>query len=90
VAVLIDTWEETPAITKVAATIHVERPGQKTILIGKGGEMLKRIGTEARQDIEAMTGGRVFLSLFVKVKKDWREDPTFLNAIDWRAMVGSE
>ena len=52
--------------------------------------MLKRIGTEARQEIETMTGNRVFLSLFVKVKPNWREDPAFLNAIDWRAMVGSE
>jgi GTPase len=90
VAVLVDDWQETPKLTKIAATIHVERPGQKTILIGRQGEMLKRIGTEARQEIEEMTGTRVYLSLFVKVKKNWREDPAFLNAIDWRAMVGSE
>jgi GTP-binding protein Era len=90
VAVLIDKWEESPRLTRISATIHVERPGQKAILIGKHGEVLKRIGTEARVDIEALTGGRVFLSLFVKVKRNWREDPTFLNAIDWRAMVGSE
>lgn len=90
VAVLIDKWEESPRLTRISATIHVERPGQKAILIGKQGEMLKRIGTEARVDIEAMTGNRVFLALFVKVKRNWREDPTFLNAMDWRAMVGSE
>jgi GTP-binding protein Era len=90
VAVLIEKWEETPNLTRISATIHVERPGQKTILIGRGGEVLKRIGTEARQDIERMTGTRVFLSLFVKVKRNWREDPAFLNAMDWRAMVGSE
>lgn len=90
VAVLIDTWEESPRLTRIAATIHVERPGQKAILIGKGGEKLKQIGTEARSDIEAMTGTPVFLSLFVKVKRNWREDPAFLNAMDWRAMVGSE
>jgi GTP-binding protein Era len=90
VAVLIDKWEESPRLTRIAATIHVERPGQKAILIGKGGEKLKQIGTEARADIEAMTGTRVFLSLFVKVKRNWREDPAFLDAMDWRAMVGSE
>jgi GTP-binding protein Era len=90
VAVLIEKWEELPNLTRISATIHVERPGQKTILIGRGGEVLKRIGTEARQDIERMTGTRVFLSLFVKVKRNWREDPAFLNAMDWRAMVGSE
>jgi GTP-binding protein Era len=89
-AVLIDKWEETPRLTRIAAAIHVERPGQKAILIGKGGEKLKQIGIEARADIEAMTGTRVFLSLFVKVKRNWREDPAFLDAIDWRAMVGSE
>jgi GTP-binding protein Era len=90
VAVLIDKWEESPHLVRISATIHVERPGQKAILIGKQGEMLKRIGTESRADIEKMTGTRVFLSLFVKVKRNWREDPAFLNAIDWRAMVGSE
>lgn len=90
VAVLIDKWEETPRLTRIAASIHVERPGQKAILIGKQGEMLKRVGTEARVDLEDLTGGRVFLSLFVKVKRNWREDPAFLNAMDWRAMVGSE
>ena len=90
VAVLVDEWKETPALIKISASIHVERPGQKTILIGRQGEMLKRIGTEARREIEAMTGTKVFLSLFVKVKRNWREDPEFLDAIDWRAMVGSK
>jgi GTP-binding protein Era len=90
VAVLVEKWEESPTLTRIAATIHVERPGQKTILIGKGGDMLKRIGSEARHDIEAMTGTKVFLSLFVKVKRNWRDDPAFLTAMDWRAMVGSE
>jgi GTP-binding protein Era len=88
VAVLIDEWKETPALIKIAASIHVERPGQKVILIGRQGEMLKRIGTEARREIEALVGTKVFLSLFVKLKRNWREDPEFLDAIDWRAMVG--
>jgi GTPase len=89
-AVLIDKWEETPGLTKIAATVHVERPGQKIILIGNKGQMLKRIGSEARQSLEALLGTKVFLSLFVKVKSHWREDPVFLNDIDWRSMIGSE
>jgi GTP-binding protein Era len=89
-AILIDTWEETPRLTKIAATIHVERPGQKTILIGNKGSMLKKIGSEARAELEKLVGTKVFLSLFIKVKENWREDPTFLNSVDWRSMVGSE
>ncbi len=89
-AVLIEQWQEMPLLIKIAATIHVERPGQKSILIGRKGEVLKRIGTDARQELEKLTGRKVFLSLFVKVKRNWREDPAFLNEIDWRAMVGSE
>jgi GTP-binding protein Era len=89
-AILIDTWEEKPKITKIAATIYVERSGQKAILIGAKGEMLKKIGTEAREHLEGLLETKVFLSLFVKVKPNWREDPSFLNAVDWRSMVGSE
>jgi GTP-binding protein Era len=90
VAVLIDEWEEKDKLTKIAATIHVERAGQKTILIGNKGEVLKKIGTEARVELERILGRKVFLSLFIKVKPNWREDPEFLGAIDWRSMVGSE
>ncbi len=90
VAVLIDRWETTPTITRIAATIYVEREGQKPIVIGAGGGVLKTIGTLARQEIEKMLGTRVFLELFVKVQKDWRENPEFLNAIDWRTMRGGE
>ncbi|MFL6464468.1 MAG: GTPase Era [Bryobacteraceae bacterium] len=89
-AILIDKWEETGGLTKIAATIHVERPGQKVIIIGKGGQTLKKIGTCARHRLERLLEHKVFLSLFVKVKPNWREDPSFLNAIDWRAMIGSE
>lgn len=90
VAVQIDAWEEKPRITRIAATIHVERSGQKAILIGSHGQMLKRIGTESRERLEKLLGKKVFLSLFVKVKPHWREDAAFLDAIDWRSMVGSE
>jgi GTP-binding protein Era len=94
-AVLIDRWEETPrrkgpqeGLTRIAATIYVERPGQKAIVIGAGGASLKKIGTLARLEIEKMLHRKVFLELFVKVQKDWRENPEFLNAIDWRSMRG--
>ncbi len=89
-AILVDTWEETPQLLKIAATIHVERAGQKAILIGAKGATLKKIGTEARQELERMLEQKVFLSLFIKVTPHWREDPAFLNAVDWRSMLGSE
>ena len=89
-AILVDGWEETPRLVKIAATIYVERPGQKTILIGRKGEMLKRVGTEAREKIERLVGRKVFLGLQIKVKPKWREDPSFLRAVDWRSMIGSE
>jgi GTPase len=90
VAVLVESWEEQAKITKIAATIYVERDGQKAIVIGAGGAALKKIGTQARHEIEKMLGRKVFLELFVKVQKDWRENPEFLNAIDWRSMRGGE
>ncbi|HEY3454366.1 MAG TPA: GTPase Era [Bryobacteraceae bacterium] len=89
-AILIDTWEERRQLVRIGATIYVERPGQKTILIGRKGEMLKKIGTAAREQIERLTGRKVFLSLLIKVKPKWREDPSFLSTVDWRSMVGSE
>jgi GTPase len=89
-AILIDTWDETPSLVKIAATIHVERPGQKVIVIGKGGQTLKKVGTGARHKLERLLARKVFLSLFVKVKPDWREDPSFLSVMDWRAMIGSD
>ncbi len=89
-AILVDTWEEKPKLVKIAATIYVERTGQKAILIGTQGQMLKKIGTAARLELERLLGNKIFLSLFVKVKPNWREDPSFLNTVDWRSMVGSE
>lgn len=88
VAVLIEKWEDTPKLLRISATIYVERQGQKTILIGTGGAMLKKIGTGARLEIERMTGKKVFLETFVKVRANWREDPQFLAAADWRSMAG--
>ena len=88
VAVMVDSWEDTGAVLKIAATIFVEKPGQKVILIGSGGEQLKKIGMRARQEMERTFGRKIFLSTFVKVQPNWREQPEFLQAIDWRGMAG--
>ena len=89
-AVVVENWEEKKKIIRVSATIYVERDGQKGILIGKGGESLKKIGTFARLAMEDFFGKPFFLELFVKVKPDWRESSEFLNEIDWRKMTGDE
>jgi GTP-binding protein Era len=90
VAVMVDKWEETPNITRVYATIRVEREGQKAIVIGTGGAMLKKIGTLARQEMERLLGVRIYLDLHVRVEPGWREKPAFLNALDWRTMAGED
>ncbi|MBK7852456.1 MAG: GTPase Era [Bacteroidetes bacterium] len=69
----IEEFKEENKIIRINAVIFVERDSQKGILIGKGGESIKRIGTEARKDIERFLGKKVFLELFVKVEKDWRK-----------------
>lgn len=73
VAISIDVVEEEPKITRILATIHVERPSQKGIVIGKGGSMLKDIGSAARQQIQKLIAGKVYLELFVKVEPKWRQ-----------------
>jgi GTP-binding protein Era len=90
VAVSVDRWEETPTLTRIYATIRVERPGQKAIVIGTKGAMLKRIGTLARVEMERLFGVKVYLGLHVRVQPDWREQPAFLNALDWRTMAGED
>jgi len=75
VAVLVEEFREREnGVVYIAANIYVERESQKGILIGKGGRMLRQIGTAARQEIERMVGGRVYLDLWVKVSKNWRKD----------------
>jgi GTP-binding protein Era len=76
VAVLIDSFEETDKLTRIQATIVVERQGHKKIVVGAGGQMLKKIGSEARVEIEALLERKVFLGLFVKVVEGWTENPT--------------
>jgi GTP-binding protein Era len=80
-AVVIEEMKEEPELTRVHATIYVDRDSQKGIVIGKNGAMLKEIGTRARLDAEKLLGVKVFLQLWVKVKKDWREDDRMLRNI---------
>jgi len=87
VAVTVDRWEAAPNITRIYATIRVEREGQKPILIGAGGAMLKKIGTNARHEMEKLFGVKVFLDLHVRVQPGWREQRAFLDALDWRTMA---
>jgi len=80
-AVVIEQMQEEPDLTRIHAVIFVERDSQKGIIIGKGGAMLKEIGSRARQDMEKLLGVKVFLQLWVKVKKGWREDDRMLKHI---------
>jgi GTP-binding protein Era len=96
-AVVIEKYEEPASlkkmkdgklpVTKISAAIFCERTGQKAILIGKQGEMLKRIGTAARKDIESLLDTRVFLELFVKVQEEWRSSRGFVEDLDWRRQL---
>jgi GTP-binding protein Era len=77
----IERYEEKPNITKIYAIIWVERLTQKNIVIGKDGEMLKKVGTDARQDIEKLIGQKVYLQLWVKVKKGWSDSERALQSL---------
>jgi GTPase len=88
VAVGVEKWEDLPGLLRISVNIYVERDGQKGILVGAGGTQLKQIGTAAREEIEKLFGKKVFLELFVKVKPGWRDDPAFLNELDWRYSMG--
>src|SRR5262245_37259767 len=77
-AVLTEKWEELEDATEIHCMIYVERESQKPIVIGKGGQMLKEVGTEARRDIEKMLGRHVRLHLFVRVQESCRNDPRIL------------
>ena len=90
VAVLVDQWEESGGLIRIFATIYVERDGQKGIVIGAGGAMLKRVGTLAREEMERFFRKKIFLDLHVKVQAAWREKPAFLDALDWRTMAGKD
>ncbi|MDZ7636945.1 MAG: GTPase Era [Bryobacterales bacterium] len=84
VAVMIEQWIEEPKLTRISANILVEKSGQKGIIIGAKGEMLKQIGSEARPELETLLGTKVYLELFVKVAAGWRDKANVLNDLDWR------
>src|SRR6266478_2410169 len=81
--VMVEKFEESARLLRIEATMNVERDAQKKILIGHKGEMLKKIGTEARRELEEIFGVKVYLGLFVKVAPDWRENPQKVRELDW-------
>ncbi len=85
--VIVDSFAEGKKLTRIAATIYCEREGQKAILVGKRGQMLKRIGTGARLQIERMLGTKLYLELYVKVKPGWRDSRGFVQELDWRRQL---
>jgi GTP-binding protein Era len=87
VTVVVEQFEEGKKLTRIAATIYCEREGQKAILVGRGGQMLKKIGTSARLQIERMLDTKVFLELFVKVQAGWRDSRSFVDELDWRRQL---
>ena len=85
--VIVESFEEGKRLTRIAATIYCERDGQKGILVGKGGRMLKKIGTAARMQIERMLGTKLFLELYVKAEPGWRDSRRFVEELDWRRQL---
>jgi GTPase len=86
-AVLVEKYEEKRNLLRIEATLGVERDSQKKILIGHKGEMLKKIGMEARKELEKMMGSKIYLGLYVKVMKDWRENPARVKELDWHGQL---
>jgi GTP-binding protein Era len=84
VEIEIESFKEEPKINKIRALIHVIRDSQKGIIIGHKGSMLKKVGTEARLDMEDFFGKKVFLEIYVKVTKDWRDKPVILKRFGYR------
>jgi GTP-binding protein Era len=85
--VIVEQFEEGTKLTRIAAAIFCDRDSQKGILVGKGGQMLKKMGTAARHAIERMLGTKVYLELFVKVEPGWRESRQFVEELDWRRQL---
>jgi len=84
-AVVVDEWIEEEGMTRIHATIHVEKASQRGILIGKQGQFLKKVGTEAREELEKLQGTKIFLELHVKVSEDWRMNPRMLREMDYES-----
>jgi GTP-binding protein Era len=92
-AVTVEKWEETPKMLRIEMTLTVERASQKKILIGRKGDMLKKIGTQARIELEDILNSKIYLGLFVKVAENWRENPMAVRELDWHTQMealGSE
>lgn len=84
IAVDVEAYREREdGLTEIEASVICEKESHKGIIIGKGGSMLKRIGSAARREIEEMTGGKVYLKLFVKVRRDWRDDSMMLRSLGY-------
>ncbi len=86
-AVIVERFEESPKLVSIGAVIYCERDGQKAILIGRGGAMLKKIGAAARRELERRLGTKVFLELFVKVQPGWRDSRGFVETLDWKRQL---
>jgi len=80
-AVVTERWDESEEVTRIHCLIYVERPSHRAIIIGRGGALLKEIGSRARHDIERLLGRHVFLGLFVKVREHWRDDERTLDEL---------
>jgi len=85
--VMVDKWEESPKLLRIQMTLTVERPSQKKILIGRKGDMLKKVGTQARKELEEILGTKIYLGLFVKVAENWRENPMAVRELDWHTQL---
>ncbi len=83
IAVQVDELTEEDGLTRIGCLLLVERESQKGIVIGRGGSMLKRIGTLAREELEALLGSKVFLELRVKVQREWQRDPAALSRLGY-------
>jgi GTP-binding protein Era len=83
----VEKWEELPKLLRIQMNLTVERASQKKILIGTKGEMLKKIGTLARKELEEILGMKIFLGLFVKVAENWRENPMVVRELDWHTQL---
>ncbi len=83
-AVFVEKFEERPKLLRIEAVMNVERDSQKKILIGHKGETIKKIGTEARKELEVILDTKIYLGLYVKVAPDWRENPQKVRELDWR------
>jgi GTPase len=82
--VVVEQFEDKPNLVRINAVIFVERDTQKGIIIGHGGKALKKVGTEARKDIESFLGKKVYLELYVRVEKDWRNKETKLKSFGYQ------